>query len=71
MKGLFMALMRKPPNPEHISGIDRGEEAVFNRGPEPGRGKHKQGYRTARDSTSVEWQRRQPIDPDMPNIPPP
>jgi len=66
-----MAFMRKPVNPEHVSGIERGEEAVFKHGLEPGRGKFKQGYRSSRDSTSVEWQRRQPIDPDMPSIPPP
>jgi len=66
-----MGLMRKPPDPVHVAGMERGEEAVFKHGTEAGRGKSKQGYRSARDSTSIESERREPIDPAMPNIPPP
>jgi len=58
---------KKPPQPVHISGTARGEEAGFHK--EPGRGTGKQ-YRDARDSTGISAEHRRPIDPSMPNIPP-
>ncbi|HET7625004.1 MAG TPA: hypothetical protein VFM25_07030 [Verrucomicrobiae bacterium] len=59
------------PQPVHLQGIHKGEEAVFERGPEPGRhGRKDYHYRTARDATSVNAADREPIHPAMPNIPP-
>jgi hypothetical protein len=55
------------PSPTHVSGTTRGEEMVFDKGPEPGR---ETGTRTARDSTSVNPKARDPIDPRMPYMPP-
>ncbi len=63
-----MHIRKEPPRPTHISGIMRGEEAVFERGREPGRGGRQ--YRVARDSTSINPSARKPIHPAMPNIPP-
>jgi len=40
------------------------------KGREPGREDRRAG-RTARDATSINPQRRQPIDPRMPQMPPP
>jgi hypothetical protein len=60
--------MNKPPEPVHISGTIKGEELSLNK-KEPGRGTRKQ-YRDARDSTGINADQRQPIDPSMPNIPP-
>lgn len=60
---------KNPPQPVHLEGIHKGEEAVFRRGPEPGRHGRKD-YRTARDATSVNAADREPIHPAMPNIPP-
>jgi hypothetical protein len=57
-----------PPEPVHIPGTKKGEEAALN-SKEPGRGQGKQ-YRSARDSTGINPQDRQPINPAMPNIPP-
>jgi hypothetical protein len=59
----------KPPEPTHISGIHKGEEMVYHHGREEGRGCRGQ-YRSARDSTSINPEGRQPIHPAMPNIPP-
>jgi hypothetical protein len=61
--------MKKPPDPVHVPGTTRGEEVVFEKGREPGRGGRKR-YRNARDSTGVDAQDREPIDPAMPQIPP-
>jgi hypothetical protein len=58
-----------PPDPVHIPGTSKGEECALQKGREPGRGQGKQ-YRSARDSTGINPQNRQPIHPDMPNIPP-
>ena len=61
-----------PPKPVHIAGTNKGEEYVMHHGREPGRcerGAH--GYRSARDSTSVNPRGREPIDSRMPSIPPP
>ncbi len=59
-----------PPKPVHISGTHKGEETVKERGREPGRGGTGRAYRTARDSTSINPEDRDPILPAMPNIPP-
>ncbi len=64
-----MRVTKKPPEPVHVPGIHKGEEYVIEHGPEPGRGGGGQ-YRSARDSTSINPESRQPIHPAMPNIPP-
>lgn len=62
---------KKPPDPVHVWGTNKGEELVRQHGREPGRHDDPGGpYRTARDSTSVNPELREPIDPRMPNIPP-
>jgi len=62
--------MNKPLNPVHVKGTIKGEELSLSKGKEPGRGDRK-SYRSARDSTSIDPQHREPIHPAMPNIPPP
>jgi len=52
----------------HTKGTHRGEEVIQQKGPEPGR---EHGGRTARDSTSIDPKTKGPIDPRMPNLPPP
>jgi hypothetical protein len=64
-----MLLRKKPPEPVHVPGTVRGEEVVLDKGHEPGRGDRKY-YRTARDSTGVNANDRNPILASMPNIPP-
>jgi hypothetical protein len=60
-----------PPAPTHVPGANKGEELVINHGREPGRDTQgKRGYRSARDSTSVNAAARGPIDPRMPEMPP-
>lgn len=60
-----------PPSPSHVPGTNKGEELVAKRGREPGRAeKGKKGYRSARDSTSVNADTHGPIDPRMPEMPP-
>jgi len=55
--------------PTHMEGTSKGEEWVIRYGREPGR--HDCGpARTARDSTGISAQDREPIDPRMPHIPP-
>lgn len=64
--------MHDPPNPAHVPGTLKGEEVVQREGREPGRDpKNRSGYRTARDSTSIDPDQRRPIDPRMPSMPPP
>jgi hypothetical protein len=64
-------MFKDPPKPVHVPGTTRGEELSQRRGKEPGRGeKGKQGYRAARDSTSIASGSKGPIDPRMPSIPP-
>jgi hypothetical protein len=64
-------LFKDPPEPVHVEGIHRGEEAVESFGREPGRGgENGLNYRTARDATSVNAKDRAPILPEMPEIPP-
>lgn len=58
----------QPPNPVHQEGIKKGEETVFEDGREAGRGGRQ--YRSARDSTSINASKREPIHPAMPHIPP-
>lgn len=57
--------------PTHVPGTNKGEELVVTHGREPGRDESKKSYRSARDSTSLNPEARNPIDPRMPNIPPP
>jgi hypothetical protein len=62
---------KNPPKPTHIPGTNKGEELVYNRGREPGRDeKGKNGYRSARDATSINADGAGPIDPRMPEMPP-
>lgn len=61
--------MSNPPQPNHTPGTPKGEElALTSR--EPGRDPHRKHYQSARDSTGVDAKNRNPIHPDMPNIPP-
>ncbi len=63
----MLARQIKPDLPAHTSGARRGEERVEKEGREPGR----QGrVRLARDATSINPEKREPIDPRMPHIPP-
>ena len=57
----------KPDLPAHVPGARKGEEEIKRMGPEPGR---EGSGRTARDATSINADKRNPIDPRMPNIPP-
>jgi len=66
-----MIFRRNPPAPVHVRGTHKGEELVLHKGREQGRGGGGRDYRSARDSTSIEADRREPIDAAMPNIPPP
>jgi hypothetical protein len=53
----------------HLPGTKRAEEWVITHGREAGR--HDEvPNRTARDSTSLHPESREPIDPRMPHIPP-
>ncbi len=65
-------LTRKdPPRPVHVTGTNKGEELVQDKGREPGRNDPgRRPYRTARDSTGLNANRHEPIDPRMPEIPP-
>ena len=56
--------------PAHTPGTAKGEERVRRFGREPGRDDPKVG-RTARDSTSINPEDFDPIDPRMPYLPPP
>ncbi len=55
--------------PTHVAGTTKGEEWVAKFGHEPGRAEG-HSYRSARDSTSINAEARDPIDPRMPKIPP-
>ncbi len=57
------------PQPSHVAGIPKGEEQAMN-SKEPGREKDRKNYQDARDSTGINADKRQPIHPAMPNIPP-
>lgn len=54
--------------PAHTPGTPRGEELVRHLGREAGRERGQS--RTARDSTSINAPGREPIDPQMPHLPP-
>jgi hypothetical protein len=64
-------LEKQPPQPVHVPGTRKGEEMVRRKGREPGRHDGEQGgYRSARDSTSLNPDAHNPIDPRSPCIPP-
>ena len=63
--------------PTHHPGARKGEEIIQDEGKEAGRHDKEQsgkdrpaGGRTARDSTSINPDDRNPIDPNSPNLPP-
>ncbi len=61
--------MKNPPRDidAHMEGTKRGEDWTYMGSKEPGR----EGIgRTARDATSVNPDKRAPIDPRMPHLPP-
>jgi hypothetical protein len=61
--------MKNPP-PDidaHVPGTKRGEEWTLEGRKEPGR---EGDGRTARDATGINPDKRAPIDPRMPNLPP-
>jgi hypothetical protein len=55
----------------HVPGTHKGEERVMQLGREPGRGGEHRYYRRARDATAINADKREPIDPRMPEMPPP
>lgn len=66
-----------PDASAHTPGTAKGEEKIMNEGKEPGRhdtgdaGEGRPaGTSTARNSTSVNAEEMEPIDPNMPNMPP-
>ena len=59
-----------PDLPSHTPGTPKGEELVRRKGREPGR-QDREPHRTARDSTSINADACGPIDPRMPQMPPP
>lgn len=61
--------MNKPPQPVHVSGNGKGEERAL-KSREAGRDPDRKHFRSARDSTGINPADRQPISPEMPNIPP-
>ena len=64
-------IRKQPPHPVHVNGTNKGEELVMHHGREAGREvKGTRGYRSARDSTSVNPDAQRPIDPRMPEMPP-
>jgi hypothetical protein len=61
--------MSKQPVPDHVAGTPKGEEQALHTR-EPGRDPDRKNYRSARDSTGINADKREPIVPGMPNIPP-
>jgi hypothetical protein len=61
--------MSKNPQPVHVSGTAKGEEMAL-KGREPGRDPNAKSYRSARDSTGINADQREPIVLGMGNIPP-
>jgi hypothetical protein len=59
----------RPDLTAHTPGTPKGEELVRKSGREPGRESKKTG-RTARDATSINAAAEDPIDPQMPHLPP-
>lgn len=60
----------KAQMPAHTPGTPKGEERVIKEGREAGR-RNRRPHRTARDSTSINPEAQNPIDPRMPQMPPP
>lgn len=54
----------------HTPGTPKGEEQTRKQGREPGRDNPMKAFRTARDSTSINPEDMEPIDPRMPYLPP-
>ena len=54
----------------HMPGTSKGEEMARKKGREAGRDDPMTAWRTARDSTSINAGKRDPIDPRMPYLPP-
>jgi hypothetical protein len=63
-------LRRTPPEPVHVPGTMRGERLALDQGKEHGRSNKRKYYRSARDSTGINPECREPILPTMPDIPP-
>lgn len=61
--------MSRNPQPVHVSGTPKGEEQAL-KGREAGRDPNQKYYRSARDSTGINADKREPIVPGMANIPP-
>ncbi len=61
--------MSSQPVPDHTPGTAKGEEQALS-SREPGRNPDRKNYRSARDSTGINPDKRNPILPIMPNIPP-
>jgi hypothetical protein len=61
--------MKNPPPDisSHTSGTKRGEAFAYEGEKEAGR---EGAGRTARDATGINANKRKPIDPRMPNLPP-
>jgi len=66
-----------PDAPAHTPGTAKGEEKANTEGKEPGRhdigeegADRPAGTATARSSTSINPEDEDPIDPQMPNMPP-
>ena len=57
--------------PAHTPDAAKGEELSQRKGKEAGRDKPHVALRTARDSTSIKPESREPIEPRMPYLPPP
>ncbi len=57
------------PSPTHVAGIPKGEEKAL-KTKEPGRKAGRKNYQDMRDSTGINADKRQPIHPAMPHIPP-
>ncbi len=55
--------------PNHVPGTNKGEEQALT-SKEVGREAGRKNYQDARDSTGINADKRQPIHPSMPNIPP-
>ena len=54
----------------HTPGTPKGEEQAQKQGREPGRDNPMKAFRTGRDSTSINPEDMEPIDPRMPFFPP-
>ena len=61
--------MSKNPQPVHVAGTPKGEEKAL-KSHEPGRDPDRKNYRSARDSTGINADKRRPIISVMPDIPP-